>query len=205
VRPSASRLSLSAAPQPELRRGFAASRTPCHQSIRLWPAVSGSFDNFFSRFDNSPLGWRDSFVAVVVGQVDVIGSRRPDQSCETPVAPSERFAPGWSRSRTWSGNGLGRRVIGSVPGSRLVRRNRPSSITPGWATRKLHLQALAPARGLDGKTLSGEYSPLHQQLCKLPRYGVRVLDADLNEAARAADATRACCPPGCPNQAIVGS
>jgi hypothetical protein len=29
--------------------------------------------------------------------------------------------------------------------------------------------------------------------------------ADLNEAARAADAARACCPPDCPNQAIVGS
>ena len=30
-------------------------------------------------------------------------------------------------------------------------------------------------------------------------------DADLNEAARAADAARACCPQDCPNQAIVGS
>ncbi len=38
-----------------------------------------------------------------------------------------------------------------------------------------------------------------------PGNSVRVLEADLNEAARAADATRACYPPGCPNQAIVGS
>ena len=30
-------------------------------------------------------------------------------------------------------------------------------------------------------------------------------DADLNEAARAADAARACCPQDCLNQAIVGS
>jgi len=31
------------------------------------------------------------------------------------------------------------------------------------------------------------------------------LEADLNEAARAADATRACCQPDCLNQGIVGS
>jgi hypothetical protein len=31
------------------------------------------------------------------------------------------------------------------------------------------------------------------------------LEGDLNEAARAADATRACCQPDCLNQGIVGS
>jgi hypothetical protein len=33
----------------------------------------------------------------------------------------------------------------------------------------------------------------------------RFLEGDLNEAARAADATRACCQPDCLNQGIVGS
>jgi len=32
--------------------------------MRLWPAVSGSFDIFFFLFSNLPLGWRDSFVVV---------------------------------------------------------------------------------------------------------------------------------------------
>src|ERR1035437_799731 len=39
-------------------------------------------------------------------------------------------------------------------------------------SRKLHPAMLTLAHGPDRKPITGENSPSHQQLCKLPRYGI---------------------------------